>query len=341
MPGNYDLRTALIFCYHLKKTAAESHRMLVEAYGKHALGKSQCFEWFKQFRSGNFDVRNEERGRPPKKFQDSELQALLDEDDAQTQQQLADQLNVTREAVSIRLKAMEKIQKVGKWVPHELNERQQENRKTTCEMLLARYKRKSFLHRIVTGDEKWIYFENPKRKRSWVAPGEPPTSTTRPNRYGRKTMLCVWWDQKGVIYYELLKPGKTVNTERYRQQMIDLNQAFREKRPEYQKRQHKVILLHDNAPSHTAKLIKETIKAFSWEILSHVAYSPYLAPSDYYFFASMGHALSDQHFTSYENVRKWLDDWFASKERQFFWPGIHQLPDRWEKCIASDGQYFE
>ena len=128
----------------------------------------------------------------------------------------------------------------------------------------------------------------------------------------------VWWDQKGVIYYEVLKPGATVNTERYRQQMIDLNQALREKRPEYQKRQHQVILLHDNAPSHTAKPIKETIEAFSWEIFSHAAYSPDLAPSDYYLFASMGHALSDQHFTSYENVRKCLDDWFALKERQFF-----------------------
>ena len=48
--------------------------MLVEAYGEHGLGKSQCFEWFKKFRCGNFDARNEERGRPPKKFQDSELQ---------------------------------------------------------------------------------------------------------------------------------------------------------------------------------------------------------------------------------------------------------------------------
>ena len=114
-------------------------------------------------------------------------------------------------------------------------------------------------------------------------------------------------DQKGVIYYELLKPGETVNTERYRQQMIDLNQALREKRPEYQKGQHKVILLHDNAPSHTAKPVKETIEAFSWETLSHAAYSPNLALSDYYLFASMGQALSDQHFTSYENVRKWLD----------------------------------
>jgi len=136
-------------------------------------------------------VRNEKHGKAPKKFEDSELQALLDENNAQTQQHLADQLNVTREAVSIRLKSMGKIQKMRKWVPHELNERQQENRKTTCEMLLARYKRKSFLHRIMTDDKKWIYFENPKRKRSWVTPGEPLTSTARPNRYGRKTMLCV------------------------------------------------------------------------------------------------------------------------------------------------------
>ena len=73
------------FLLHLKKTAAESYRMLVEAYGEHALGKSQCFEWFKKFKSGDFDVRYEERGKLPKKFEDCELQALLD--DAQTQQQ--------------------------------------------------------------------------------------------------------------------------------------------------------------------------------------------------------------------------------------------------------------
>ena len=56
-----------------------------------------------------------------KKIEDNELQALLDEDDTQTQQELADQLNVSQKAVSIRLKSMGKIQKVGKWVPHELN----------------------------------------------------------------------------------------------------------------------------------------------------------------------------------------------------------------------------
>jgi len=43
-----------------------------------------------------------------------------------------------------------------------------ERHKNTCEILLERYRRKSFLHRIVTGDEKWIFFENPKRKKSWA-----------------------------------------------------------------------------------------------------------------------------------------------------------------------------
>ncbi|XP_018405655.1 PREDICTED: uncharacterized protein LOC108782006 [Cyphomyrmex costatus] len=61
-----------------------------------------------------------------------------------------------------------------------------------------------------------------------------------------------------------------------------------------------------------SKQVKETIETFDWEILSHAAYSPDLAPSDYYLFASMGHALAQQRFTSYEDVRKWLDNWFGS-----------------------------
>jgi len=77
-----------------------------------------------------------------------------------------------------------------------------------------------------------------------------------------RRQCSVWWDQKSVIYYELLKPGKIVNTEHYRQQMINLNQALCEKRSEYQKRQHKMILLHDNVPSHTVKLVKENDLAF-------------------------------------------------------------------------------
>ena len=90
------------------------------------------------------------------------------------------------------------------------------------EMLLERHKKKSFLHRIVTGDEKWIHYDNAKCKKSYVKPGQPARSTAKPNIHGAKVMLCIWWDQKGVLYYELLKLGKTINGERYRTQLIRL-----------------------------------------------------------------------------------------------------------------------
>ncbi|UYV84137.1 CNOT6L [Cordylochernes scorpioides] len=32
---------------------------------------------------------------------------------------------------------------------------------------MERFQRTSFLHRIMTGDEKWVYFDDPKRKKSW------------------------------------------------------------------------------------------------------------------------------------------------------------------------------
>jgi len=59
------------------------------------------------------------------------------------------------------------IQKQGNWVPYELKPRNVERRFFTCEMLLARHKRKGFLHRIVTGDEKWIHYDNLKKRKSW------------------------------------------------------------------------------------------------------------------------------------------------------------------------------
>jgi len=57
-----------------------------------------------------------------------------------------------------------------------------------------------------------FFLESQAQKIMGRAPGAPSTSTAKPNRFGRKTMLCVWWDQKGVVYYELLKPGEKVNT---------------------------------------------------------------------------------------------------------------------------------
>ncbi|UYV79033.1 hypothetical protein LAZ67_17000803 [Cordylochernes scorpioides] len=94
-PKSAHLREVLLFAFNWKKSATEAHRMLEEVYSDHALSKSQCYRWFKKFQSGDFELDNEPYGKPPQKFEDAELQALLDEDNTQMQEKLAKQLQVS------------------------------------------------------------------------------------------------------------------------------------------------------------------------------------------------------------------------------------------------------
>lgn len=114
-----------------------------------------------------------------------------------------------------------------------------------------------------------------------------------------------------------------------------------QKRPAIASNRRKVILLHDNARPHVARVVKDTLLQLEWEVLPHPAYSPDIAPSDYHLFRSMQHGLADTRFRNAEEVRKWIDDWIAAKPTSFFRHGIAMLPKRWEKVVENDGKYFD
>ncbi|GFV54906.1 mariner Mos1 transposase [Trichonephila clavipes] len=160
----------------------------------------------------------------------------------------------------------------------------------------------------------------------------------RPNRIFSVPRSCSVF---GVVYYELLKPTETITGDRYRTQLMRLSRTLKDKRPQYNERHDKVILQHDNARTHVAKVVKTYLETLKWEVLPRPLYSPDLAPSDYHLFRSMAHGLADQHFRFYEEVKSWIYSWIASKDNQFFQRGIRSLPERWEKVVVSDGQYFE
>ena len=137
-----------------------------------------------------------------------------------------------------------------------------------------------------------------------------------------------------MLFYELLKPGETINEERYRIQFIRLKRAIAEKRPEYAARREAIIFHYDNARPHVAIPLNNYLENSGWEVLPHPPHRPDLAPSDYHLFRSMQNALTAIRFTSEQGIKNWLDSFLAAKPVQVLWDGIHKLSERWEKVIA-------
>ena len=84
------LRELLIYFFNLKKSAAEAHRLLVKTHGEAALSERSCREGFQQFKNGEFDIEDNERSGRPKVYEVAELEALLDQDSCQTQEEQYD-----------------------------------------------------------------------------------------------------------------------------------------------------------------------------------------------------------------------------------------------------------
>ena len=213
-------------------------------------------------------------------------------------------------------------------MPHELSQKNLDDRVIICTYLLARNKIKPILKRMITGDEKWITYENKIRKRVYYEPGKSSPSTSKPNLTLNKRMLCIQRDIRGPIHHELLKPSEKLSLEKYCQQLDDSKTAVQEKRPDMFNR--KDIILHqDNARPRAALGARQKIAELGWEILSHPSHSPALAPSDYYLFLSLQNFLRGKKFKNEEDIKQAMVDFFASKDETFFKNGMYKLPASW------------
>ena len=72
-----------------------------------------------------------------------------------------------------------------------------------------------------------------------------------------------------------------------------------------------IILLHDNARSHSAAKTVEALQQLNFEILEYPLYSPDLAPSDFHLFGPMKEALRGRRFSS-DEVKDAVHQWLGS-----------------------------
>ena len=106
----------------------------------------------------------------------------------------------------------------SRMVPKHLSDDHKHAWRTICQEHLDRHAREgdAFLHRIVTGDESWVYHYEPESKRQsmqWKHPSSPANKKFKTQASAGKVMLTIFWDVSGPILVHFQEKSQTVTSD--------------------------------------------------------------------------------------------------------------------------------
>ena len=120
----------------------------------------------------------------------------------------------------------------------------------------------------------------------------------------------MWWDWKGVLYYELLPENRMINSNKYCSQLDQLKAVLYKKHLESVNRE-RIISYQDNARPHIS--LMTTQKLFSsagkfWFI--HCIHQTLHLPMPFW---SSQNSLNGKNFNSLKNYKRHLEQFLCSK----------------------------
>lgn len=342
-----EMRCAIKFCYRLGKTAPETVKLMKEAYKDKCFGESTIFRWHGDFKKGRLSAELAPRpGRPKSVVNDRNVNTvwvILQENRRMTCEEIAASTNISKTSIFRILRNNLQLRYVcSRWVPHHLTKEQMKTRiHQCCEWKQMLQNDPNLLKTVITGDETWVHHYDPLTKSAtsvWKHTDSPPPKKIRQTKSAGKVMMIIFFDHKGVIYQHAVPPKTTVNGEYYVSVLKILRQHISRKR-------HELVgnwtLHHDNARPHVATSVQQYLSKCNIKIMPHPPYSPDLAPCDFWLFPTLKEKLRGRKFNTDSEVISAVEGSLKQLPEKGFSTCFEKWVERWDRCISSDGRYFE
>ena len=143
-----------------------------------------------------------------------------------------------------------------------------------------------------------------------------------------------------MIYKHWVPTGQTVNKEHYVEVLREFRKRFRRKRPALFKSAqchfHQV-----NAPVHNSILVTDYLSKMGIKTVPQPPYSPDLTPCDFWLFPKLKENIRGYRYETIEEMKEAVTKVIDTLTQEDFHGAFEKLLERYNKCIAAGGDYFE
>ena len=90
----------------------------------------------------------------------------------------------------------------------------------------------------------------------------------------------------------------------------------------------RIILRKSNVRTHVSLMTGQKLFQLDWEVLIHLPGSPDIAPADFHLFWSLQNSLNGKNSNSPEDCKRYLEQFFAQKDKKIWEDEIMKLPEK-------------
>lgn len=342
-----EYRTIIKFCTLLGEDATEIHDKFLSVCGDSSPALRTIQKWAQRFREGRKSVTDDPRSGAPRVAVTpdtiSHVENLISRDPHSSVEEVAQEANISVGSAATILTQHLHLKKLhARWIPHILKDHEKENRMESARSLLNRFRRwgEKGMRGIVTGDETYLHFFEPAsrtERMTWRQPGEAPPTSQRPSAFTEKVLYIFFFSADGEVSRIVVPKGSTVTGAYYCETVLpQVERDFRRMHPELQLRLH-----DDNAPPHRCQNVLDYLEEQDITRVCHPAYSPDLAPCDFWLFPKLKLALRGQRFSSRQSLGRAVSQAIQDIPQNEWSACFQEWKRRLQLCVDNKGEYFE